>query len=97
LGRISASDTLTPPTHIDSVDPSAEHSGTPDSWTVPTSGRPARRTIVQGAAWTIPVVAASVATPAFAASTPLALAFDAPAYTFAACTTRPRSWRRRRR
>ncbi|PPI32686.1 hypothetical protein C5D34_11185 [Rathayibacter sp. AY1B1] len=75
-------------THIDSVDPSAEHSGTPDSWTVPTSGRPARRTIVQGAAWTIPVVAASVATPAFAASTPLALAFDAPAYTFAACTTR---------
>ncbi|KZX21314.1 hypothetical protein [Rathayibacter tanaceti] len=36
----------------------------------PESGRVQRRTIVQGAAWTVPIVAASVATPAFAASNP---------------------------
>ncbi|WP_181026642.1 hypothetical protein [Rathayibacter rathayi] len=39
-------------------------------WTVPSEDGLHRRTIMKGAAWTVPVVAVSVATPAAAASTP---------------------------
>lgn len=40
-----------------------------DDWTVPDFEGPGRRTIVVGAAWTVPVIAVSVAAPLAAAST----------------------------
>jgi hypothetical protein len=46
-----------------------------------------RRTVVQGAAWSIPVIAAAVATPLAAASTALGLEFSAAQYSGTACTT----------
>lgn len=51
-------------------------------WTVPDEAGVKRRTIVQGAAWTVPVVAAAVASPLAAASTTptYTLAFDQDEY-----------------
>ncbi|QWL30650.1 hypothetical protein [Rathayibacter toxicus] len=46
-----------------------------------------RRTIVQGATWTIPAAALAVATPAFAASPQPTLAFTQSSYTGTACKT----------
>lgn len=46
-----------------------------------------RRTILAGAAWTIPVVAVAAATPAHAASATYALAFDKTSYSGTACGT----------
>ncbi|PPH60985.1 hypothetical protein C5C93_03685 [Rathayibacter toxicus] len=46
-----------------------------------------RRTIVQGATWTIPAAALAVATPAFAASPQPTLAFTQSSYTGIACKT----------
>ncbi|MBM3717209.1 MAG: hypothetical protein FJW64_16060, partial [Actinobacteria bacterium] len=46
-----------------------------------------RRTIVAGAAWTIPVVAVATATPAVAATNGLTLAFDKSSYSGEACKT----------
>ncbi|MWV59406.1 hypothetical protein [Rathayibacter sp. VKM Ac-2754] len=48
-------------------------------------GRVQRRTIVQGAAWTIPVVAVAAATPAAAASNQPTLAFTQPSYSGTGC------------
>lgn len=45
-----------------------------------------RRVVVQGAAWSIPVIAAAVATPLAAASGDGALSFTLPAYAGTACT-----------
>ncbi|PPH13364.1 hypothetical protein C5C71_02095 [Rathayibacter sp. AY1C1] len=75
-------------TDTNSLDPTAAHSRSLPPRIDSTRGGPARRTIMTGAAWSVPVVAAAVATPAAAASTGLTLAFDAPAYSFPACTTR---------
>ncbi|MDZ5146121.1 hypothetical protein [Microbacterium testaceum] len=46
-----------------------------------------RRTIIAGAAWTIPVVALATATPAMAASNDLTLAFDKSSYQGVDCGT----------
>ncbi|WP_146078261.1 hypothetical protein [Rathayibacter rathayi] len=56
-------------------------------WTVPAADGVHRRTIVKGAAWTVPVVAVSVATPAAAASKSPTLAFTQAKYTGTACKT----------
>ncbi|AND15486.1 hypothetical protein C5C18_10900 [Rathayibacter tritici] len=56
-------------------------------WTIPAEDGVHRRTIVKGAAWTIPVVAVSVATPAAAASKTPTLAFTKASYTGTACST----------
>lgn len=42
-----------------------------DDWTIPNENGVGRRVLVEGAVWTIPVIAAAVATPAAAASQPL--------------------------
>lgn len=57
-----------------------------DNGAEPTS-RLTRRTIVQGAGWTIPVVAVTVATPAAAASAAPTLAFTQNSYSGKACET----------
>lgn len=41
-----------------------------DDWTISSEGRARRRTLIHGAAWTIPAVAIAAATPAAAASNP---------------------------
>jgi hypothetical protein len=46
-----------------------------------------RRTIVQGAAWSIPVVAVAVGAPLAAASTTVTLTFNQPSYSGAGCAT----------
>ncbi len=46
-----------------------------------------RRTIMAGAAWTIPVVTLATATPAMAASNDLTLAFDKSSYSGTVCST----------
>ncbi|NRD09139.1 hypothetical protein [Rathayibacter agropyri] len=56
-------------------------------WTVPTADGVHRRTIVKGAAWTVPVVAVAVATPAAAASKTPTLAFTLAKYTGKGCDT----------
>ncbi|PPF11973.1 hypothetical protein [Rathayibacter rathayi] len=56
-------------------------------WTIPAEDGVHRRTIVKGAAWTIPVVAVSVATPAAAASKTPTLAFTKGSYTGNGCET----------
>ncbi|WP_146076754.1 hypothetical protein [Rathayibacter tritici] len=56
-------------------------------WTVPTADGVHRRTIVKGAAWTVPVVAVSMATPAAAASKTPTLKFTQGSYTGTACKT----------
>ncbi|MHC2186598.1 hypothetical protein ACVLV4_002261 [Rathayibacter agropyri] len=56
-------------------------------WTVPTADGVHRRTIVKGAAWTVPVVAVAVATPAAAASKTPTLKFTQGSYTGTACQT----------
>ncbi|PPG11392.1 hypothetical protein C5E02_12675 [Rathayibacter rathayi] len=56
-------------------------------WTVPSEDGLHRRTIVKGAAWTVPVVAVSMATPAAAASKTPTLAFTAGSYSGTACKT----------
>ncbi|KZX22136.1 hypothetical protein [Rathayibacter tanaceti] len=62
---------------------------TGSEWTIPddsvSGGRPRRRTLVQGAAWTIPVVAAAFATPALAASNAAALEFVNGPYALQQC------------
>ncbi|KQQ08042.1 hypothetical protein ASF46_11805, partial [Rathayibacter sp. Leaf296] len=55
--------------------------------TAETRGSTSRRTIVAGAAWTIPVVAVAVATPAAAASLQPTLEFVNGPYTVPACGT----------
>lgn len=60
--------------------------GSPQSaGTIPSDGGVHRRTIVQGAVWTVPVVAVAVATPAAAASTTPTLYFTQSSY--ADCST----------
>ncbi|PPG65701.1 hypothetical protein [Rathayibacter rathayi] len=56
-------------------------------WTIPAEDGVHRRTIVKGAAWTIPVVAVSVATPAAAASKTPTLKFTQTSYSVGACET----------
>ncbi|NRD09641.1 hypothetical protein HRF29_11910, partial [Rathayibacter agropyri] len=56
-------------------------------WTIPAEDGVHRRTIVKGAAWTIPVVAVAVATPAAAASKTPTLAFTKASYSGVACGT----------
>ncbi|AND17343.1 hypothetical protein C5D07_14485 [Rathayibacter tritici] len=56
-------------------------------WTIPAEDGVHRRTIVKGAAWTVPVVAMSVATPAAAASDSPTLAFTQAKYTGTGCAT----------
>ncbi|PPG69199.1 hypothetical protein C5C31_10945 [Rathayibacter rathayi] len=56
-------------------------------WTVPADDGVHRRTIVKGAAWTVPVVAMSIATPAAAASNSPTLAFTQASYSGTACGT----------
>lgn len=56
-------------------------------WTIPSEDGVHRRTIVKGAAWTIPVVAVAVATPAAAASETPTLAFTKASYAGTACGT----------
>ncbi|PPF74089.1 hypothetical protein [Rathayibacter rathayi] len=56
-------------------------------WTIPAEDGVHRRTIVKGAAWTIPVVAVSVATPAAAASKTPTLKFTQSSYSGTACGT----------
>lgn len=62
-----------------------------DSETPPVVEKPrstlTRRTVVQGAAWSIPVIAAAVSTPLAAASVALELTFNSPTYPGTACTT----------
>ncbi|WP_146077737.1 hypothetical protein [Rathayibacter rathayi] len=55
-------------------------------WTVPSEDGVHRRTIVKGAAWTVPVVAVSMATPAAAASNLPTLAFTKASYSGTACS-----------
>ncbi|MBF4461354.1 MULTISPECIES: hypothetical protein [unclassified Rathayibacter] len=56
-------------------------------WTIPAEDGVHRRTIVKGAAWTIPVVAVAVATPAAAASATPKLEFTQGSYTGNGCET----------
>lgn len=56
-------------------------------WTVPSADGMHRRTIVKGAAWTVPVVAVAMATPAAAASKTPTIAFTNGPYTVNACKT----------
>ncbi|PPF46363.1 hypothetical protein [Rathayibacter rathayi] len=56
-------------------------------WTVPSEDGLHRRTIVKGAAWTVPVAAVSIATPAAAASKTPTLAFTKDSYSGTACGT----------
>ncbi|WP_146085106.1 hypothetical protein [Rathayibacter tritici] len=56
-------------------------------WTVTSADGVHRRTIVKGAAWTVPVVAMSVGTPAAAASNSPTLAFTQNSYSGNACET----------
>lgn len=62
-----------------------------DSETPPVVEKPrstlTRRTVVQGAAWSIPVIAVAVSTPLAAASVALELTFNSPTYPGTACTT----------
>jgi hypothetical protein len=62
-----------------------------DSETPPEVEKPrttlSRRTVVQGAAWSVPVIASAIATPLAAASVALDLAFNSAAYAGTACTT----------
>ncbi|KZX21321.1 hypothetical protein [Rathayibacter tanaceti] len=58
-----------------------------DGWSIPDGNGPARRTLVQGAAWTIPVVALATATPAAAASLVPTLTFTQPNYNKSSCDT----------
>jgi hypothetical protein len=59
---------------------------TSDAQPPPTATGISRRVVVQGAAWSIPVIAAAVAAPLAAASGDAALNFTLPAYAGAACT-----------
>ncbi|PPI65299.1 hypothetical protein C5E02_00125 [Rathayibacter rathayi] len=54
-------------------------------WAIPAPDGVHRRTLVQGAAWTIPVVGVSVATPAAAASNSPTLKFTKASYTGVGC------------
>ncbi|PPF10765.1 hypothetical protein [Rathayibacter rathayi] len=56
-------------------------------WTVPSEDGVHRRTIVKGAAWTVPVVAVSMATPAAAASKTPTLKFTQASYSGTGCGT----------
>lgn len=58
-----------------------------DGWTIPAESGVGRRTLVKGAAWTVPVVAISTATPAAAASATPTLAFTQSSYSGTACGT----------
>ncbi|SMH29897.1 hypothetical protein SAMN06295885_0360 [Rathayibacter oskolensis] len=60
-----------------------------DDWTVPNLDGVGRRTLVQGAVWTVPVIAATVATPAFAASLAPTLEFVNGPYSATACSALP--------
>ncbi|AND15308.1 hypothetical protein [Rathayibacter tritici] len=57
------------------------------TWTIPSEDGLHRRTIVKGAAWTVPVVAVSIGTPAAAASNSPTLAFTQASYSGTACGT----------
>ncbi|MHC2185687.1 hypothetical protein ACVLV4_001329 [Rathayibacter agropyri] len=70
--------------------PSEKHRDVESSlsaWTIPAEDGVHRRTLVKGAAWTIPVVAVAVGTPAAAASNQPTLAFTQGSYTGNACET----------
>ncbi|MCJ1696817.1 hypothetical protein MT349_13620 [Rathayibacter caricis] len=56
-------------------------------WEVPLPDGVHRRTLVRGAAWTVPVVALAVATPAAAASLSVTLTFSQPTYSGAGCAS----------
>lgn len=56
-------------------------------WTVPTADGVHRRTIVKGAAWTVPVVAVAMGTPAAAASKTPTLKFTQASYSGKGCAT----------
>ncbi|PPF23360.1 hypothetical protein C5D07_14490 [Rathayibacter tritici] len=58
-----------------------------DGWTIPAEDGVHRRTLVKGSAWTVPVLALSVATPAAAASGSPTLAFTQSSYSGKACGT----------
>lgn len=56
-----------------------------DDWTVPNLDGVGRRTLVQGAVWTVPVIVGATATPAAAASAAPTLQFTQPSYSGTAC------------
>ncbi|PPI52134.1 hypothetical protein [Rathayibacter toxicus] len=60
-----------------------------DGWTieVPSENGVERRTLVKGAAWSVPIIATAGATPAFAASPTPTLAFTQSSYSGAGCGT----------
>ncbi|AZZ49995.1 hypothetical protein C5C31_08785 [Rathayibacter rathayi] len=58
-----------------------------DGWSIPASDGVHRRTLVKGTAWTVPVVAVSMATPAAAASGGPTLTFTQTSYSGKACGT----------
>ncbi|PPI44315.1 hypothetical protein [Rathayibacter toxicus] len=58
-----------------------------DDWTIPSPDGVGRRTLVKGAAWSVPVIATAGATPAFAASPQPTLAFTQASYTGTPCGT----------
>ncbi|SMH29894.1 hypothetical protein SAMN06295885_0358 [Rathayibacter oskolensis] len=60
-----------------------------DDWSVPAENGVGRRTLVQATAWTIPVVASAVATPAFAASLSPTLEIVNGPFAVTACSAVP--------
>ncbi|PPI56317.1 hypothetical protein [Rathayibacter toxicus] len=60
-----------------------------DGWTIEVPGKNGveRRTLVKGAAWSVPIIATAGATPAFAASPQPTLAFTQSSYTGNGCET----------
>ncbi|AJM77326.1 hypothetical protein C5C66_03690 [Rathayibacter toxicus] len=60
-----------------------------DGWTIEVPGKNGveRRTLVKGAAWSVPIIATAGATPAFAASPQPTLAFTQSSYSGTACGT----------
>ncbi|PPI18326.1 hypothetical protein C5D07_03525 [Rathayibacter tritici] len=58
-----------------------------DGWSIPATDGVHRRTLVKGTAWTVPVVAISLATPAAAASGTPTLKFTQSSYSGKACET----------
>ncbi|AND17346.1 hypothetical protein [Rathayibacter tritici] len=58
-----------------------------EGWSIPTENGVGRRTLVKGAAWAVPAVAVTTATPAAAASGSPTLAFTRSSYSGTACGT----------